>query len=143
MPYRFLEDIATADIAFEAWGNTLEEMFTAAAEATMNVMIESLDSIARRELREFHLENAALDMLLFDFLQELIFFKDSERLLLRVREIRLEERDGNYSLAALTQGEPLDPDRHEQRVDVKAVTLHQFCLEKTDQGWMTRIILDI
>ncbi|MCZ6878907.1 MAG: archease, partial [Acidobacteria bacterium] len=31
----------------------------------------------------------------------------------------------------------------EQRVDVKAVTLHQFCLEKTDQGWMTRIILDI
>ncbi|MEE8160569.1 MAG: archease, partial [Acidobacteriota bacterium] len=68
MPYRFLEDIATADIAFEAWGNTLEEMFTAAAEATMNVMIESLDSIARRELREFHLENAALDMLLFDFL---------------------------------------------------------------------------
>ena len=91
MPYRFLEDIATADIAFEAWGNTLEEMFTAAAEATMNVMIESLDSIARRELREFHLENAALDMLLFDFLQELIFFKDSERLLLRVREIRLEE----------------------------------------------------
>ena len=69
MPYRFLEDIATADIAFEAWGETLEEMFTAAAEATMNVMIESLDSIVPREPREFHLENAALDMLLFDFLQ--------------------------------------------------------------------------
>lgn len=45
MPYRFLEDIATADIAFEARGETLEEVFTAVAEATMNVMIESFDSI--------------------------------------------------------------------------------------------------
>jgi SHS2 domain-containing protein len=82
-------------------------------------------------------------MLLFDFLQELIFFKDSERLLLRVDEIRIEEREGSYRLKALTQGESLDPDRHEQRVDVKAVTLHRFRLEKTHHGWMSTIILDI
>lgn len=121
----------------------MEKVFTAAAEATMNVMIESLDSIKRREVREFNLENTALDMLLFDFLQEVIFYKDSERLLLRVGKIRIQEKDGFYSLEALTQGESLDPDRHEQRVDVKAVTLHQFSLERTDQGWTTRIILDI
>ncbi len=143
MPYRFLEDVATADIAFEARGETLEEVFTAAAEATMNVMIESLDSIEPRQLRKFDLESAELDMLLFDFLQELIFFKDSERLLLRVDEIRIEERKGSYRLKALTQGESLDPDRHEQRVDVKAVTLHRFRLEKTPHGWMSTIILDI
>ncbi len=143
MPYRFLEDVATADIAFEARGETLEEVFTAAAEATMNVMIESLDSIEPRQLRKFDLENGELDMLLFDFLQELIFFKDSERLLLKVDEIRIEEREGSYRLKALTQGESLDPDRHEQRVDVKAVTLHRFRLEKTHHGWMSTIILDI
>jgi SHS2 domain-containing protein len=143
MPYRFLEDIATADIAFEARGETLEEVFTAAAEATMNVMIESLDSIEPRQLRKFDLENAELDMLLFDFLQELIFFKDSETLLLRVAEMRIERQESSYKLKALTQGESLDPDRHEQRVDVKAVTLHRFRLEKTPQGWVSKIILDI
>jgi hypothetical protein len=51
MPYRFLEDIATADIAFEARGETLEEVFTAAAEATMNVMIESLVRPAKASRR--------------------------------------------------------------------------------------------
>jgi SHS2 domain-containing protein len=106
MPYRFLEDIATADIAFEARGETLEEVFTAVAEATMNVMIESLDSIEPRQFRKFDLESAELDMLLFDFLQELIFFKDSERLLLRVDEIRIEEREGSYRLKALTRVNP-------------------------------------
>ncbi|MDA2931290.1 archease, partial [Acidobacteria bacterium AH-259-O06] len=126
MPYEFLEDIATADIAFEAWGETLEETFVAAAEATMNVMIETLDSIEPRERREFTVENEALDMLLFNFLQELIFLKDSERLLLRVREAKIDGEDGPYRVKVVAQGEHLDPDRHEQRVDVKAVTLHQF-----------------
>ncbi|MFQ5929976.1 MAG: archease [Acidobacteriota bacterium] len=143
MPYHFLEDVATADIAFEAWGETLEETFMAAAEATMNVMIETLDSIEPRERREFTVENEALDMLLFNFLQELIFLKDSERLLLRVREAKIDGEDGPYRVKVVAQGEQLDPDRHEQRVDVKAVTLHQFCLQETDRGWLANVILDI
>ena len=27
MPFEFHDEIATADVAFEAWGQTLEEMF--------------------------------------------------------------------------------------------------------------------
>lgn len=73
MPYQFLEDIAIADIAFSAWGKDLEETFIAAADATMNVMVEDLDSIQPLEKREFRLQNEALDMLLFDLLQELIY----------------------------------------------------------------------
>ncbi|MGO9315027.1 MAG: archease [Syntrophobacteraceae bacterium] len=34
MPFEFHDEIATADVAFEAWGQTIEEMFIAAAEAT-------------------------------------------------------------------------------------------------------------
>ncbi len=84
MPYRYLEDIATADVAFEAWGDTLEEMFVAAADATMNVMVSDLDTIARVEYRTLQATAEELDMLLFELLQELIFYKDAERLLLRV-----------------------------------------------------------
>ena len=42
MPYEYLEDVATADIAFRAWEPTLEGVFVAAADATMNVMVEDL-----------------------------------------------------------------------------------------------------
>jgi SHS2 domain-containing protein len=143
MPYKYLEDIGTADIAFEATGRHLPEVFTSAADATMNVMIENFDAIEPRETRRIELKNEKIDMLLFDFLQELIYFKDAERLLLRVHEIEIEEQDGIYSLKATTAGEPLDAARHQQRADVKAVTLHNFRVEKTDGGWRSAAILDI
>ena len=143
MSYEFLEDIAIADIAFRAWGETLEALFIAAGDATLNAMIDNLDAIALKETRTFSLENDELDMLLFNFLQEFVYYKDSELLLLRAQQVHIEQKNGQYHLTAVTQGETLESDRHEQRVDVKAVTLHRFQLEKTDNGWTALVILDI
>ena len=143
MPYDYLEDIGTADIAFEATGRDLPELFTAAADATMNVMIDNLEAIEPRETRRIALKNDAIDMLLFDFLQELIYFKDADRLLLRIREVQIDEKEDAYSLNATAAGESLDPARHRQRADVKAVTLHNFQVERIDGGWKARVLLDI
>jgi SHS2 domain-containing protein len=143
MPYHYLEEIGTADIAFEATGRDLAQLFTAAADATMNVMIDNLNSIEPRETRQIELSNDEIDMLLFDLLQELIYFKDAERLLLRIRDARIEERDKRYFLTTEAGGERLDATRHHQRADVKAVTLHGFCVEKEDGGWKARVLLDI
>lgn len=143
MPYHYLEEIGTADIAFEATGRDLPELFKDAADATMNVMIDNLEAIEPRETRHIELSNHQIDMLLFDFLQELIFFKDAERLLLRVRNIRIDEKDKKYFLETEAAGETLDAARHQQRADVKAVTLHDFSVEKENGGWRARVILDI
>jgi protein archease len=143
MPYHYLEEIGTADIAFEATGRDLPELFMAAADATMNVMIDNLDAIEPHETRHIELVNDKLDMLLFDFLQEFVYFKDAEQLLLRVRDVRIEERDGKHFLKAEAAGEPLDSARHYQRADVKAVTLHDFSVEKQDEEWKARVLLDI
>ena len=89
MPYRYLEEIAIADVAFEATGRTLEDLFVAAADATTNVMVGDLASIADRERRPIRAEEEAADMLLLDLLQELIYYKDAERLLLRVPEVHI------------------------------------------------------
>jgi SHS2 domain-containing protein len=143
MPYKFLEDIGTADIAFEATGRDLPELFMAAADATMNVMIDNLDEIESRETRQIELMNDNIEMLLFDFLQELIYFKDANRLLLRTREMEIERKDEEYFLRARLAGERLDDTRHEQRADVKAVTLHGFSVAKRDETWKARVLLDI
>ena len=143
MPYHYLEEIGTADIAFEATRRDLPELFSDAADATMNVMIDNLDAIEPRETRHIELSNDKIDMLLFDFLQELIYFKDAERLLLRVRDAQINERDQKYILKAEAAGETLDAARHHQRADVKAVTLHDFSVEKEDGGWRARVLLDI
>jgi SHS2 domain-containing protein len=143
MPYEYLEEAATADIAFRASGKSLEEVFVAAADATMEVMIDNLESIEFKEQRIIHLENSALDMLLFDLLQDLIYHKDTEQLLLRVRSLQMRHEHNVWMLIGDAQGEKLNPARHRQRADVKAVTLHHFNLEQTDNGWTASVILDI
>ena len=143
MPYQYLEDVGTADIAFEATGRDLPELFVAAADATMNVMIDNLVAIESRETRQIDLSNDNIEMLLFDFLQELIYFKDAKRLLLRAREMQIAQKDEAYSLKSKVVGEQLDETRHQQRADVKAVTLHGFSVEKRDGGWRARVLLDI
>src|SRR4029434_8167846 len=134
MPYEYLEEIGTADIAFEATGRDLAELFSDAADATTNVMIDNIEAIQPRETRQIELSNDKLDMLLFDLLQDLIFLKDAERLLLRIREVQIDKRDEIYLLKATAEGETLDVERHHQRADVKAVTLHDFAVERTDGG---------
>ena len=56
MAYQYLDDVATADIAFRASGETLEEIFFSSAEATMNVMVEDLKSISAVERKTIVLE---------------------------------------------------------------------------------------
>ncbi|MBP1596100.1 MAG: hypothetical protein H6Q05_1477 [Acidobacteria bacterium] len=143
MPYRYIPDIAIADVAFEAWGGTLEELFVAAADATMNVMVADLATVAEPLARTIRVEDTEVDMLLFQLLQELIFLKDAERLLLRVKAIEIRRIDGLFTLEAVARGEELDPARHDLVVDVKAVTLHRYRVNKTPGGWEAAVILDI
>src|SRR2546422_660649 len=100
MPYQYLEDIGNADIAFEATGRDLPELFSEAADATMNVMIDNLGAIEPHDTRQIELSNDKIDMLLFDFLQELIYLKDADRLLLRVRDAQIDKKEGKYFLKA-------------------------------------------
>lgn len=142
-PYRYLEGIATADVAFEAWGDTPEETFLAAADATLNTMVEDIGTVAPLERRIFALASESLDLLLLELLQELVYRKDAERLLLRVRKVRIEETASGYRLHADAAGETIDPAKHPLLADVKAVTLHRLVVEKTSDGWRAVVVLDV
>jgi SHS2 domain-containing protein len=143
MPYTYLEEIAIADIAFQATGRTLEELFAAAADATVNVMVEDLAAIRARKRIPLRLENHALDLLLFDFLSEFVYLKDAKGLLMRAGTIRVGPQDSRFSLSGELYGEKLDPLHQPLRGDVKAVTLHRFDLKRTDDGWEAMVVLDI
>jgi len=143
MPYEFVDELTVADIAFRAWGHNLEETFIAAADAVMNAMVEDLEAIQPQDTRILNVEHEALDLLLFNFLQELIYYKDADQLLLRVRQLHIDDGRQPYTLQAMAVGQRIDPERHHMRVDVKAVTLHHFALVQTEDGWEATVILDI
>jgi SHS2 domain-containing protein len=143
LPYEYCDEIAMADIAFKACGRTLEDVFRAAADATINVMVEDPESIRPEVERKIEVESDSLEMLLFNFLNEIIYYKDAECLLLRVRSVRIQQNGDRSVLRAESFGEKIEPERHQMRVDVKAVTLHRFSLKRADDGWEAFAILDI
>lgn len=143
MPYRYLEDIATADVAFEATGATLEELFLSASRAVVGAMVENPDAIGKSVEIPIRLEEPDLEMLLFDFLQEFIYYKDARRLLLVVEALEIDPSSSPITLSAVARGEPLDPARHFLLTDVKAVTMHRFSVVQADGGWKATVVLDI
>jgi SHS2 domain-containing protein len=143
VPYRFLEDQFTADIGFVASGSTVDECFTAAAEATLEVMLANPQSLRPRERRTAHGESESLDLALLRFLEELIYYKDTEQLLLRPTGVVVTQREGCWAVDSNLEGEPIDASRHELCADVKAVTLHRLEVRRTNGGWEATVVLDI
>jgi SHS2 domain-containing protein len=143
MPYRFLEGLTMADVAFEATGKTLEEMFLAAADAMASVQIKDTAAIELKMERKFSLKAASRERLLHDFLQELIFYKDAELLLFGKCELKITGEEGAYELAAKARGDKLDHAKHQLLTDVKAVSWHKFKVEKTAKGWKAVVIIDV
>jgi SHS2 domain-containing protein len=143
MPFRYLEDVATADVAFEATGVTVEKMFLAAAEATIGVMLENSEDIKGSDVISIRLEEQELEMLLFDFLQEIIYVKDALRMLLLVDSIDIDMESSPLRLTCRARRETLDSQRHRLLTDVKAVTLHRFGIHKNELGWTATVVLDV
>jgi SHS2 domain-containing protein len=146
MPYRYLDDLTVADVAFEARGATLEELFSAAWEATLQVMIDDPTALARVENRTISLKEPSLDLLLHNFLQELIFYKDAEGLLLKIEDCRIqwqEEIGETARLEARVSGQAIDPEIHSLGTDVKAVTFFRFELIRESDGWKATVVLDV
>jgi SHS2 domain-containing protein len=146
MPYRYLDDLTVADVAFEAKGATLEETFTAAWDATLEVMIENPSCLTRNESRNISLEEPSLDLLLHSFLQEQIYYKDAEGLLLKVESCRITRTEGHKGSAVMEArawGQRIDPDVHRVGTDVKAVTFYRFELVRDQQGWKATVVLDV
>ena len=139
MKYPFLEHMATADVVFEAVGKTLEELFLACALATTESMVD-ISLVEEKVEKRIQLENFDVEKLLFEWLEELVFLKDSDQIVFKNFDISIEK---GFKLNAILKGEANDINKHEPRNDVKAVTMHQFKVEETEEGWKARIILDI
>lgn len=140
--FRFLPDVATADLAFEAFGRDRDELFENAGLALEEAMVKT-ESVEPRESFSVDKEEENLEELLFSFLEELVFLKDSEQLLFNKLKCRVEQENGKWKLSATLSGEKIDPKKHKLGVDVKAVTKHLFEVGEDKEGYWAQVILDI
>jgi SHS2 domain-containing protein len=89
--------------------------------------------------REFSVRGRRHDYLLFDWLNELLFVFDTERLLLGRFDVHVTEAGLVATASAWPWDEQLDRPLHE----VKAITYHGLRVEPTPEGWLAEVIVDI
>lgn len=140
--FRFLEEESIADIAFEAWGKTLPELFANAALALEEVQAHTntIEPVLEKEIKK---ESPNLEHLLYDFLEELVFLKDKEGLLFSSFDVTVEHSRGKYKLRVKARGDLINPSEQTLRTDVKAVTMHEFKVEKVKEGYRAKVVLDV
>lgn len=145
MTYKYLEDVSIADVSFVAEGKTLGEMFESAGLAVTNTMVKNLKAVKPRIKKTIKVKAKDIEKLLFNFLQEFVYWKDKDLLLFSKIKVTVKEpkKPGEkYSLAAELSGDKIDAKKHEMLVDVKAVTWHLFSVKK-DKKWKCQVVLDI
>ena len=139
--HEFLEAIAIADCAVEIEGDDLDDLFATAARVVAELMVDPATVRTTIE-RRVELAAPSLDLLLYDWLSELIYVKDSEQLVFPVVEARV-SAGSPCRLSARLVGGPIDRTTTALRADPKAVTFHQFALEPRERGWRARVVIDI
>jgi len=137
--FEFLEH--TADLKFRSYGNSLSECFINCARAFTHSLVD-LDSIEKDKERELKVEGDELDMLLHDFLSELLFLFETENLLFSEYRIDMEEGEG-YVMRASVRGEEYNPGKHQLKTEIKAVTLHDLYVKKMEGKWVAQVLCDI
>lgn len=140
MSYKFLTDVAIADTAFEATGRTLTELFQSAAIALM-VTLADPKTVKPVIAKVIEIKAETVDKLLFNFLDELVYLKDTDAMVFSKITVTVDEQ--KLSLLATVKGDAVKSSEQKLGQDIKAVTMHYFTVEKKTNGWSVRVVLDI
>jgi SHS2 domain-containing protein len=139
--YEYLDH--TADIKFQAYGETQEEVFENAALAMFNVIIDT-GKVSGDTTREITLKSPDLEALIVDWLSELLYIFEVEEIIFReFRVEKIREEESGYSIKAQALGEKYYPDSHPFETEIKAVTYNQLEIVKTPSGWKAQVVVDI
>lgn len=141
MSFAFVDDV-TSDLSFVARGADLAALFAAAGDALLAATLADLSTLEPRVRRPLALAEPDAELLLLHFLNELVYLRDSEQLLLRAPALSV-EADGVAHLAGDLVGEPIDRTRHVLLAEVKAATAHGLRVAPVAGGWEARVTLDV
>lgn len=131
----------TGNIGVRVEAPTPAGLFEQAAVA-MTDALTTASAVEPRSSDELSLESSELDLLLVDWLSELLFRFETRSWLVARATVEIISADV-YRLGARIEGEPLDPARHSRKVLLKAVTYHGLEVKQQGDLWVARIIFDL
>ena len=129
----------TADTGIVAYGGNINEAFSNAAKA-MFYLITNLGPIVEKTHRDIDITARDKEELMVDWLNELIYFFDTENLVFKRFEVTVTNA---FRLKARVYGEKVDRSRHPLKTGIKAATYHMLKVEEDGDNYMVQVIFDI
>lgn len=129
----------TADVGLRIRAADLPELYAEAGRGLFSLLVDNLDDVRPEQIVSLNVAGDDGEELLFDWLNELLYTFETKRIALGQFDVAV---DGE-GISAEARGEPLDPQRHEAGMEVKAITYHGLKLVKVGEGWLAEVIVDI
>ena len=129
----------TADFGIEVTGADQKELFGNAALAMFD-LITNCNDLTGQNKSEFQVNGADYCDLMVNWLRELLYLWNGRKMLLK--SVDMLSSSKNEASASITY-DMFDPDTHEVKNEIKAVTYHQIKVDKTSRGWIAHIIFDV
>ncbi len=147
MPFHFKENIIMADLAFEATAKTVSGLFAECARAVAEASANP-KTVAAKIKKKIALKNTDIEKLLFDFLDELIYVKDTKGMVYQKIDVRVTQnkKTKTWKATAVAYGDTIDRSGKKKQDllhDLKAVTLHRFSVKKEKGIWRAFVVIDL
>jgi SHS2 domain-containing protein len=127
----------TADVAVEATGTALGATFGAVADGMAAAMCDAIPDSGDKY--EITVTAESRDALLFDYLDELIYERDT-RSVLPVDNTGTVDRNGEWRFEGTYRGVDLS---EVTARDLKAVTYSEMDITETADGWRAYVVFDV
>ena len=129
----------TADIGFKVWGKTREELFSNAARALTDCLVEVSDGIPNQTIF-VNLKADSYEALLVQWLTEVLYHFETQSLLglgFSVVSCELE------NFKATIHGIEWDPTQQRLKTQIKAVSFHEMKIQEKEGQFEVQVILDV
>jgi len=140
--FRFLDDVAIADVAFDAEGDSVHAIFAGATHALLTTLADPA-TVGSSWEQKIERRDTDLSQLLFDWLSDIVYWKDAAGVVFHDAPMTIVKEGEQWMLTARLIGDPVDRERQELRNDVKGVTKHLYALHRIDGRWQARVVLDV
>jgi SHS2 domain-containing protein len=143
--YNYLEH--STDAFVQARGSNLDELFVNCAKGLINIMFD-IDKVENLESFTITADSEDLENLLYDWLEKVLLKILVEQIVFSRFSIAIFEEYSNfmekkYFLKAHVGGEKVNYDKHDYKIEIKAITYHELKIQRIDSAYVATFLVDL
>jgi SHS2 domain-containing protein len=133
--FKFLEH--TADVKFQAFGNSLEKVFENSALALKEIICGKIKIKENKEVI-IKVKGKDFESLLYNFLEEIIYLLDAKKFIIsKINHIEIK----NFKLKAILIGDKAS--NYKFNNGVKAITYNEMFVKHKGKNWISQVVIDV